>query len=294
MGLNLRKLILSSIFLIIVSSLVALSFWSQTKAQPDHIIENRGQTWPYPMIGVCIITQENQSWWKPEYLDSALNGVAMWNDAIQEFSLNYPEYDSLSKLSLVPTVTNEPVSGFDIYMGWIAECGLESTIGQTKLLVSGCSTINSTVCLAAKAPSGHVMTEVDMQNIVVHELGHNFGLGHCYYSEDVMYEVVQYHKTVKPLSTLNLYAVSQNFGWMQNSSQFNLSNSCPEVSTLTLPSNIPYELLEIGKENTPTITPQSFTERLMELFLRPETIFGLAIGVILIFVLAIIVKTSQK
>lgn len=278
-----------------MSSLFVPSFWSQTKAQQNHTIETRGQTWPYPTIRVGIITQENQSWWKPEYLDSALNGIAMWNDAIQEFSLKYSEFDNLSKLSLAPTITNEPVSDFDIYMSWITECELEATIGQTKLLINGsCSVINSTVCLAAKSPSGHIMTEVDMQNIVVHELGHNFGLGHCNYSEDVMYEVVQYRNTVKPLSTLNLYAVSQSFGWMQYSTQFNQSSSCPEISALTLPSTISYELLEIAKENTPMINPQSFSEQLIELFWRPESMIGVTIGVILIFVVAIFVKKSRK
>lgn len=271
------------------------SFWGQTKAQPDHTIETRGQTWPFPMIRVCIITQENQSWWKPEYLDSALNGVDMWNDAIEEFSLKYSEFDNLSKLSLVPTVTNKPVSGFDIYMSWVAECELEATIGQTKLLINGsCSVINSTICLAAKAPSGHVMTEVDMQNIVVHELGHNFGLGHSNYSEDVMYEVVQYRNTVKPLSTLDMYAVSQSFGWMQYAPQFNQSSFCPEISALSLPSNISYDLLEIAKQNIPTISPQNFTEQLIELFWNPEIAIGLAIGVLLIFVVVLFVKRSRK
>lgn len=286
---------LGYVFLLILSSLFVPSFYSQTKAQPDHTIETRGQTWPYPMIRVCIITQENQSWWKPEYLDSALNGVAMWNDAIQEFSSKYSEFDNLSQLSLVPTVTNQLVSGFDIYMSWVAECEMEATIGQTKLFITGsCSVINSTVFLAAKAPSGHVMTEVDMQNIVVHELGHNFGLGHCSYSEDVMYKVVQYRNSVKPLSTLDLYGVFQSFDWMQYSPQFNLSSSCPEISALSLPSNISYDLLEIAKENTPMISPQGFTERLIELFWRPESIIVLAIGLLLIFVVAIFVKKSRK
>ena len=90
--------------------------------------------------------------------------------------------------------------------------------------------LNNTVCLAAKAPSGHVMTEVDMQNIVVHELGHTFGLYHCSYSGDVMYSIVDYTATVKQLSSLDLYALSHNFEWMTNSSQFTSSSTCPQES----------------------------------------------------------------
>lgn len=271
------------------------SFCRQTTAQTEHSIETRGNTWPHSVIRVCIISQENQLWWKPEYLDSALNGVAIWNDAIQEFSLNYPEFAYLSKVSLVPTVTTEPVAGFDIYMGWIAECELESTIGQTRLLViDSCSIVNGTICLAAKAPSGHIMTATDMQNIVVHELGHNFGLSHCSYSEDAMYAVVQYRETVKPLSTLNMYVVSQNFGWMQNSTQFDATSPCPEQTTLRLPSNIPYSFFAIATENMPTAQPQSIVEQLVEVFVPPESLIALFIATVTLFVVAIIVIRTRK
>jgi hypothetical protein len=294
-GHKLRRLVLSSVLLVIIGSLIVTSFFWQTKAQSEHVIETQGQTWSDVLIRVCIIPQENQSWWKPEYLDSALNGVAMWNDAIQQFSGDYSEGGHLSRVSLVSTITAEPVSGFDLYIGWIAQCELESTIGQTKLLVNGpCSIINSTVCLAAKAPSGHVMTETDMQNIVVHELGHNFGLSHCTNSEDVMYKVVQYRKTVKPLSTLDLYAVSQNFVWLTNSTQFNSSDSCPKPTTLSLPSNIPYSFFAIPEENTPTPKPQSVTEQLIELFLSPESIVLLSLGLVLVIFVVVVVKRSRK
>lgn len=278
-----------------MSLLFTPSFFQQTKAQQEHSIENRGQTWLDSAIRVCIVPQENQSWWKPQYLDAAVHGVAMWNDAVQEFSLNHPEFGYLSRLSLAPTVAAQAEPGFDVYVGWIAECELETTIGQTKLLVNGsCSIINSTVCLAAKAPSGHVMTETDMQNIVVHELGHNLGLSHCSYSEDAMYAVVQYRETVKALSTLDLFAVSQNFEWMHNSTQFNQFSSCPEQTTLTLPSNISYSYFPIANENMPTLEPKGFTEQLSELFLRPEILVGLLAGAVLVFVVVLIVMKFRR
>ena len=281
--------------MLILCLLFTPSFFQQTKAQQVHSIENRGQTWTDSMIQVCIVPQENQSWWKPQYLDAAVHGVAMWNDAVQEFSLNHPEFGYLSGLSLVPTVAPEPEPGFDVYVGWIAECELEETIGQTRLLVNGsCSIINSTVCLAAKAPSGHVMTQTDMQNIVVHELGHNLGLSHCSYSEDAMYAVVQYRETVKPLSTLDLFAVSQNFEWMRNSTQFNQFNSCPEQTTLSLPENISYSYFPIAKENMPALEPKGFTEQLSELFFSPEILVGLLAGAVLVFVVVLIVTRFRK
>jgi len=196
---------------------------------------------------------------------------------------------------LVPTITHEPSSGFDIYVGWIAECGNETTIGQTQARVkSPCPLINSTVCLAAKAPSGHVMTEVDMQNIVVHELGHNFGLSHCNYSGDVMYSIVSYRETVKPLSSLDLYAFSQIFEWMSNSTQFSSSNMCPQVSSLTLPSRISYVHLPIAAENLPIYPPQSLVEYAVGLFLRPEILAAILVAVTSLAVVVIMVKRRKK
>ena len=155
--------------------------------------------------------------------------MVQWNNTIQEFASNYTDFLYLSRIRLVPTITHVAISGFDIYIGWIAECESETTIGQTQARVkSPCTLINSTVCLAGKAPSGHVMTEVDMQNIIVHELGHNFRLSHCNYSEDDMYSIVYYRETVKPLSSLDLYTLSQIFEWMSNSTQFSSSNMCPQ------------------------------------------------------------------
>jgi len=295
LGQKLRKLVLSSVLLLVVGLLFVPSFLRQPKAQTEHTIKTRGQTWSDVLIWVCIVPQENQSWWKPEYLNSALNGVDMWNHAIQEFSLKYTEFRYLSKVSLEPAVTSEPVAGFDIYMEWVSDCELEETIGQTKLLVNGsCTIVNSTVCLTAKAPSGHVMTGTDIQNIVVHELGHNFGLSHSNHSEDVMYKVVQYRKTVKPLSTLDLYAVAQNFGWLDNSTQFNSSSSCTELATLTLPSNILYNFFPIAKENMPAVEAQSVLEQLTELLLTPQNIILFSIGTVLVLVVGLVVIRFRK
>ena len=191
---NVRTLTVTSILLFL--GLTLLVSVPQTEAQEGYSIELRGYTWNHTTITVSILPRENESWWKPAYLNATLHGIAQWNDAIQQFVSDYPEYGYLSSVRLVPTISYENVSGFDIYIGWIAECESEATIGQSRTTItSPCITINNTVCLAAKAPSGHVMNEVDMQNIVVHELGHTFGLYHADYSGDAMYATVQYRET---------------------------------------------------------------------------------------------------
>ncbi|MCK4885506.1 matrixin family metalloprotease, partial [Candidatus Bathyarchaeota archaeon] len=267
----------------------------QIEAQTEYTIDIRGYTWNHSTISVSIFPRENESWWEPSYLNATLHGIAQWNDAIQEFASNYTDFSYLSSIRFVPTVTNEVASGFDIYVIWIGECGSEATIGQSRATVKSlCVMTNNTVCLAAKAPSGHVMTEVDMQNIVVHELGHTFGLYHCTYSGDVMYSTVHYRETVKPLSSLDLYVLSQIFEWMSNSTQFTSSNTCPQESSVTLPSNISYYHLPIAAENLPLPTPQNLAEYIIGLFLRPELLTAILIAVTLLAVAAIILKRRKK
>lgn len=268
----------------------------QIEAQTEYSIDIRGYTWNHSTISVSIFPRENESWWEPSYLNATLRGIAQWNNAIQEFASNHTEFSYLSRTSLVPTITHENVSGFDIYIGWIAECKeCEAAIGQTQKIVNpSCVLIKSTVRLSAKAPSGHVMTEVDMQNIVVHELGHTFGLYHCTYSGDVMYSTVHYRETVKPLSSLDLYVLSQIFEWMSNSTQFTSSNTCPQESSVTLPSNIFYYHFPIAAENLPLPTPQNLAEYIIGLFLRPEILTAILIAVTLLAVAAIILKRRKK
>lgn len=292
--LNVRKLTLTFILLILGLTLV-IPASKRTGAQADYSIDVRGYTWDHSTISVSIFPRENESWWEPSYLNATLRGIAQWNDAIQEFASNYTEFSYLSRIRFVPTVTYENVSGFDIYIGWIPACESEAMIGRSRTTVkSPCIMTNNTVCLAAKAPSGHVMTEVDMQNIVVHELGHTLGLYHCSYSGDALYYIVQYRETVKPLSSLDLYALSQIFEWMPNSTQFTSSNTCPQKSSVTLPSNISYYHLPIAAENLPLSAPQNLAEYIIGLFLRPEILAAVLIAVTVLAVVVIIRKRRKK
>jgi len=292
--LNVRKLALTLILMLTLCSTLVLTASRQTEAQTEYSLDVNGYTWDHSTISASIFPRENESWWEPSYLNATLRAIAQWNDAIQEFASNYTEFSYLSRIRLVPTITYEAISGFDVYIGWIAQCESEATIGQTQSSVKlPCTIVNSTVRLSAKAPSGHVMTEVNMQNVVVHELGHNFGLSHSSYSEDVMYSIVSYKETVKPLSSLNLYVLSQIFEWMSNSTQFSSSNMCPQESSLTLPSNISYVHLPIATENIPIYTPQNLVEYVVELFVRPEILTAIFVAVTSLAVV-IVVKRRKK
>jgi hypothetical protein len=223
------------------------------------------------------------TWWKPEYLNASLQGIAQWNDAIQQFAQNTPTFSFLSEVRFVPTISYEVVSGFDVYMGWIEECATEEVIGQTQTTVKApCHSMNSTVCLAAKAPSGHVMNDVDMQNIVVHELGHVLGLSHTNASKDAMYPTVYYQNTVKPLSTLDVYGVAKLFELIP-------TDACPEEDLVVMPQSISYRELEIAPENIP---PQNLTEYAIRLLTRPEVLI-IVVGALAVVVALLAIQRKK-
>ena len=293
--LNVRKRAVTSILLLILSSTFVLVTVCQTEAQTEPSIEVTGHTWDHSTITVTILPRANESWWKQSYLESTLRGIDQWNDAIQEYAANYNEFSNLSTVRLIPTLNYENISGFDIYIGWIEECESEATIGQSRATVkSPCIMVNNTVCLAARAPSGHVMTEVDMQNIVVHELGHAFGLYHSSYSGDVMYSIVEYSETVKPLSSLDLYALSKSFEWLTASTQFTSSSTCPDESTVTLPSGISYVHFPVAAANLPDHPPRSLAESVVELFLLPKVMVPVLMAVILMVVALWVFRRRKK
>ncbi len=268
---------------------------SRQEHRTEYSIDFRGYTWNHSTISVSILPQENETWWEPSYLNATLHAIAQWNDAIQEFTSNHANFSYLSNLHLVPTISSEEVSDFDIYVQWNCECESDALIGQSHATVqSSCIITNSRVSLTAKAPSGHVMTEVDMQNIVVHEIGHTLGLSHSNHFNDVMYASVDYRETVKPVSSLDIYALSQIFEWMTNSTQFSSTIKCPQESVLTLPPSISYVHFKINAENLPVSSPQNLIEDVLGLFSRPESFAFIIFIVTLIAATAIILKKRKK
>ena len=280
-------------FLIICPSYVDLASY-RIGAQTVYSIDLQGITWNHSTISCNIVPPENATWWEPSYLNATLRGIAQWNDAIQEFASSYDNFSYLSNVHIVPTISYEKISGFDVYVEWNCECESEALIGYSQATVeSSCIITNNRVSLTAKAPSGHIMTEVDMQNIVVHEIGHTFGLSHSNYSNDVMYSTVEYRETVKSVSSLDIYALSQIFEWITNSSQFSSTSICPEETVLILPTSISYIHFKIKPENLPT-SSKNLIEEVVEFFLRPESLALITVLVPLIVATTMILKKRKK
>jgi predicted Zn-dependent protease len=292
------KQILSVLLFLIL--IFALSEFSQAQAQVNHSLELQQITWNHSTISVLIIPQENESWWNPSHLNATLRAICEWNQAIQDFTSNYTDYAYLSKLRMTPTVAYTMDSGFDVYVFWSeTPSRVADEVGYTKTFynVDSRSIKNSTINLASKLLQGlYSLNEIEMQNVVLHELGHSLGLGHSNFTEDLMYPIFSMNplNRVQALSTLDLYGVSAVFQWMSNSSNSLYSS---HESSVTLPSKVAYRYLPIFNADLPTSSAYSVlcqtlltyiqyrVNNVTSLVMRPEV----STILIVIFVLLVIV-----
>lgn len=300
------KLVLTG--LLILSLMFARSDFSQTQAQAQYSLGIEGVTWNHSTLSVLITPEYNASWWTPSYLNATLRSIGEWNNAILIFSSNYSDFTYLSRFRLVSTISQEMNADYDVYISWAATSN-STEIGYTQTVYEYPGTIiNSTISLAARDSNGYVLNEVDMQNVVVHELGHSLGLGHSDCSNDIMYPQYSPKQTVQGISSLDVYGVSMVFAWMSQSTQFNPAY-IPQESSVTLPSSIPYQFLPISYENLPppsSANPSSSTVQtvltyiralsnyVVQFVLRPEFLIPLLMAILALLITEILLCHKRK
>jgi hypothetical protein len=269
------------------------------QSQDTYSLQLQGFVWNHPTLNALVIPADNESWWNPNYLKTALRAIGQWDDAITAFTSNNSNFSYLSSLSIQPIVSNMSQPGFDIYINWTdsALSNSSDVSGLTQIYPSYRKTIiNSTITLATQTNHGDLLDEVDMQNVALHELGHSLGLSHANYTGDLMYSTYSIGSSAKAVSSLDVYGVATLFAWEIDATEFYPVNNWLDVNSVILPSEIAYQGLPVLPENA---SPQSFANNSAVQFLviMFETLIHtdiLAIVLVIALILAIIVLISKR
>ena len=105
------------LFVILLGATV-IGVQAQTPPQDTFVIEVGGYTWNKTTLKTLIVTAEDQSWWTQGLVNSTLRAISQWNEAIQFFATNYPDYTYLSAVTLEAKVVNQSEPDFDIYINY--------------------------------------------------------------------------------------------------------------------------------------------------------------------------------
>ncbi len=240
--------------MILVFSLFSLSpAVVEAETNSNYQLALEGPTWDHSEITIRVIPQYGKPWWNPSYLNATLNAIDQWNEAFTYFASNNTDYAYLSDIMLIPQVSNSTTIVYDTFLSWIEQFGnTTEDAGLTTTMYTSLGAIdNSTMILAAYDVYGDTLSEVDMQNVALHELGHVFGLGHSNDSGDAMYYDYVLDSPVRALSTLDVYGVATVFRWMNISPQYNRDNQQQAIYSVTLPSSVEYKYLPVPAKDIP-------------------------------------------
>lgn len=295
-----NKFVMRRWFLILVVLFVVgmfnVSSLAQTQSQSTYILQIQGITWDRASLNILLVKPTNLSGWDPIYLNSTLRAIGQWNDAISYFSSHYAGYDYLSLLTLQTTVSNSTEPGFDIYIGWSGYPPLSasSELGLTEPTFQQNTILNCSVTLSLHANHGEPLTNSDMQNIALHEIGHCLGLGHSNFTGDVMYPVYTLMSQGRGLSTLDLYGVATVFSWLSNIQGQQLTSN-----PVSLPTNIMYSYLPVSSQNAvpQTLANNPVVETLVlvyEILAHPEVTAILVIYVAVLVGIAVYPRKRKK
>jgi hypothetical protein len=294
------------LFVLWISSLVlAACFLSnstvQGQKQNNYSLALQGFVWNHTTLDALIVTADNESWWNPDFKNTAMRVIGQWNDAIAAFASNYTDYSYLSNLRIQPTVSNHSQPGFDIYIVW-SETPLSNVtdeLGTSQIFPNYESVIiNCTVNLAAHTSHGDSLDEGDQQNVALHELGHSLGLGHSNYTGDLMYAYYTRGSAPEAISTLDAYSVATLFAWEQNLTRFYPVNNWLNDNSVILPSSISYRGLPVSTQNAlpQTIANNSVVQTLIlmfEILIHPE-IFAIVILFISVLIIIALIPRRKR
>lgn len=245
-----------SILLIVSLSIFTLAS-AAALTDTENVLALQGTTWDHSVISVLIVPSYGEGWWNPSYLNSTLRAIDQWNEALRYFASNYSDFAYLSRFVMEPQVSNSSNNLSDSYISWIEQFGNETCeAGLTKTVYTSSNIIiNNSITFSTFDCLGDALSEADMQNVAIHELGHALGLGHANYSLDAMYYAYTLDSPARAISTLDVYGVATVLRWMAFSTQFDSANQGTPIRSVSLPPSINYEYLPISEKNLPPQSP---------------------------------------
>lgn len=285
-----KKLFVSLlIFLLFSFSFVAV------RAQSDvPTVDLSGYTWNKATLHALTITNTNETWWQPYFVNITQRTISNWNQAMHYFANTYPDYAYLSSVNIVSEVSDIALPDYDIYINFSQTLSIENTdaLGLTTTLpFSNGTTEASYIVLSAR--SGNIdLTNAEAGNVALHELGHALGLGHSNSSVDVMYPYYDIFSTNNAISTLDLYALALSFSWVTSPDNLTIRTSLPRFTTL--PSNVPFAYAPVENPAPQGVEDNPIVKSLIILFSDPFTAIMAVTFIIFLIVAALVYRSIGR